>query len=277
MSRLFDDASSQYLEIDSAVLTAAPITVACWANTDSLTPNQVLFNLVNKDSPSKAFRTYIRNSTGRIRAVTLGPEGIDYAQTSAGLSVDTWHHCCGIYAASDDRRAFLDGGSKGTDVTSITPTGVNRTSLGREGDPSPTWYLSGKLAEAAIWNVALTDAEVLILSKGYSPLFVHPQNLVAYWPLVRDPDNDIVGGFNMTAFNTPTVADHPRIIYPQEIAVPAIAAAAPPAGGGQVIGPIITKEMGRAQRIALASGCMIGNCSRRDFNKKAILAATIGM
>jgi hypothetical protein len=75
--------------------------------------------------------------------------------------------------------------------------------------------MSGSIAEAAIWNVALTDAKVAILAAGFSPLFVDPQSLVAYWPLVRDTDDDVVGGYDMTAYNTPTVASHPpKIFYP---------------------------------------------------------------
>jgi hypothetical protein len=63
--------------------------------------------------------------------------------------------------------------------------------------------------------VALTDDEAVILSLGYSPVFVRPANLVAYWPLVgrSSPEPDIVGGYDMTLVGSPTVADHPRIIY----------------------------------------------------------------
>jgi len=91
------------------------------------------------------------------------------------------------------------------------------------------------LAEAGLWDAALTDAEVAILGVGYSPLFVRPQSLVAYWPLVRDA-KDRVGGYDLTAGGGPVVAAHPRIIYPSPQFVPRkIAAAAAAAYGRQIL------------------------------------------
>lgn len=39
------------------------------------------------------------------------------------------------------------------------------------------------LTEAS-WNVVLTDAEIVALAAGISPLFIRPQNLIAYSPPV---------------------------------------------------------------------------------------------
>ena len=77
-------------------------------------------------------------------------------------------------------------------------------------------YTDSIIAEAAVWNVDLTDAEVAILAAGYSPLFVRPQFLVAYWSLFGDssPEPDIIGGYDMTLNNGPTQATHPIIHYP---------------------------------------------------------------
>jgi hypothetical protein len=53
--------------------------------------------------------------------------------------------------------------------------------------------------------------------------------------LIRDEDEDIVGGLSLTAYNTPSVAAHPPILYPilQSIAVPATAA-----GPGATVPPL---------------------------------------
>jgi len=45
MARLFDDAASQFLKNDSAVVTAAPLTMACWFNSDDATKSQYLMTL----------------------------------------------------------------------------------------------------------------------------------------------------------------------------------------------------------------------------------------
>ncbi len=212
MARAFDDASSEYLELDSAPVTAAPFTLSCWFNSDDLTVNQMLMFVGDKDSTEDFWRLSAKGDTGgdplRFN-VNDGTSGS--ADTSTGYSASTWHHACAVETASNNRACFIDGGSKGTDATSVSPVAADRVSIGRSGDSSPGQYMSGNIAEAAIWSVALSDAEVALLAKGFSPLFIQPHNLVAYWPLIRDDDNDWIGGFDLAAFNTPTVATHPPL------------------------------------------------------------------
>ena len=51
-----------------------------------------------------------------------------------------------------------------------------------------------------------------------------------------------------------------------------------PANVGQFIRIISTKaEDEKVARLALAGMCMAGKCTRREFNKKAILASLIGI
>jgi hypothetical protein len=90
-----------------------------------------------------------------------------------------------VWVATNDRRAYIDGGSKGTNGTSRTPSGVNKTGVGYLCRSSQTGYFSGRIAEVAVWDAALTDAEAALLGAGYSALFVRPQDLLVYWPMVR--------------------------------------------------------------------------------------------
>ena len=133
------------------------------------------------------------------------------------MSVNTWHHLCGVFASAIDRRMYLDGdtANKGSDTISRTPLGgYDRVAIGTIGDFSPGDYMSGRGADAAIWNIALSEPELVVLSKGYSPLFVHPENLVFYAPLINNEDRDIIGGRLLSEVSTPTVADHAPIRYP---------------------------------------------------------------
>ena len=217
MARFFNDASQEYLELDSAPITATPFTMACWFNSNDIGANQGLMWLGDKDVADHYWAMLANGAGGgdpiAFQAVAGG--GAANAVTSTGFSADTWHHACGVAVSAIDRAVFIDGGSRGTNVTSRTPLNADRITIGGLGDSTPTLYMSGAIAEAAFWNVALSDAEVALLAKGFSPLFIRPQNLVAYWPLIRDDDNDLIGGFDLTAFNTPTVATHPPlIVYP---------------------------------------------------------------
>lgn len=243
MARLFDDASSENLEVGTAVVTDFPATFACWFFSDSITINQTLVSIASTGHTNRYTQLLAAGNVSGdpIRARNVRTTAVS-ADSTTGYSANTWHHACGVFTSSTSRAAFIDGGSKGTDVNSkgFSAVDVNTTSIGVTGASSKLLFMSGRVAEAAIWNAALSDAQVAILGAGYSPLFVRPQSLVAYWPLIRDQDNDRIGANNLTAINTPSVADHVNIIYPAApyiITAPAAAAAAN-APTGHIRGPL---------------------------------------
>jgi hypothetical protein len=229
MARLFDDAQNEYLEIDSAVVGSVPLTMACKFYSDSLTASQMLMNLVDKDvdNDSLAYLAARGNEAGDpLTAYSIGPTAA--AKTGVAYAINTWQHACGVWAADNDRRVYLNGGNKATNGTSSPGHTPNRTSLGRNGDSTPSSYLSGRLAWAAIWNVALTDAEVAALAAGARPPSIRPGNLVSFWSLggfdTEETDGgtarDIWGGFDLAAGSDavgPGIEDHPGgLIYPSQ-------------------------------------------------------------
>jgi len=227
MARLFDDASTEYLQRSGAVVTAEPCTMAGWINTDNAGTWQNVFGVFDESASNVYLTVYIGGDDLFVASNDGGGE--ENAKIQNLLFDNTWHHVCGVWTSDASRAAFLDGGNKATNSDSSSPANLDVTVIGRTADSTPSLYFSGMIAEVGFWNVALTDAEVAILAEGYSPLLVRPESLVAYWPLIRDTDDDIVGGYSMTAFNTPTIAAHPRVIYPGLIYLGVPAAAAPPA------------------------------------------------
>lgn len=211
MAALFDDAGDDSIQVASAILTGVPISMACWFNTNDISVTQSLMTITDA-SASDNFQLFIQATQEDVRARTRRDSNVQ-AASSAQYTADTWRHACAVFAAVDDRRAFLDGGNKGTESTSQVPINLDVTTLGalRIADVV-TQEVSGLMAEAAIWNVALSDDEVAVLGQGYSPLFVHPQNLVFYAPLIRTIQ-DVVGAVTLTNDGS-TVAAHTRIRYP---------------------------------------------------------------
>jgi len=135
--------------------------------------------------------------------------------TSTGYSTGTWHHFLGVFASSTDRRVYIDGGSKGTDSTSIVPAfigGVTKISLAAEGASNG---IDGDIAEVGVWSVALSDADAVLLSTNkYAPPLVETASLEAYWPLIADDDDASGNGLHMTAVNSPTFGTHvPDMVY----------------------------------------------------------------
>ena len=253
MARLFNDASSQGLYVSSAAVTAVPFTMALWINTDDVTINPVMMSLVNASDDQKYFSLEFRGAEAGDYVAAVARESTRYQTNStAGLTANTWHHVCGVFASTTSRTIYLDGGNSATGTDSITPTGINRTSVGYLARYSPVAYFSGMLAEAAIWNDALTSSEVMSLAKGFSPLQIRPTALVNYWPLYgrHATEPDVIGASGMTLLNSPTKAEHPRIILPRKRRFYRSAA-----GGGGIAGPLIG---GRLTQSILTKGKLVG-------------------
>ncbi len=215
MARLFDDGSSEYLELDSAPVAAAPFTMACWFYSDDVTIEQTMMFIGDKDFDNRRWNLDLNGTVGGdpISFTVVDAGGAGTATSTTGASVNTWHHACAVEVTTTDRRVFIDGGSKGTNAANRTPASTDRISIGRVGRATPFGYFSGRIAEAVIWSVALSDTEVALLGKGNSPLSIQPHNIVSYYPLIRDDDNDLIGGADLAAVNTPSIAAHPLQVF----------------------------------------------------------------
>lgn len=213
--------SANYFRYAGADLTAAPLTMACWAKTTGTSVNgQVMVNLHNSASGNSLNQFLLRLSTSNtIVAETSSAAADDLAVSSAAPSNNTWFHACAVFASATSRAAYLNGGSKGTNATNLTPSGINRTTIGLEGSSGGfgPFLSGGSIAEVAIWNVALTDTDVLSLSKGIHPFLVRPDALVDYWPLIGSYSPEINLKSNtsvMTMQGTVNASAHTRIFNP---------------------------------------------------------------
>lgn len=224
MSRLFDDAQNEYLGIAQA-LAAPPFAIVCRFNTDDDTGAAYAVGISDTGSNDNYHGLCIHQTSNTIYAQSEGGASWGAAITSTTWSLNTWHHACAIFASSTDRRALLDGGGKGTNATAVTPAGLDTTTIGILKRLAVGMPLSGMIAEVAIYDLSewpgatasdkADNFEKILpsLAAGYSPA-CYPLGLVAHYRLIRDEDTDIVGGFNMTPYNTPSIGSHPRVIYP---------------------------------------------------------------
>lgn len=220
MARLFDDSASEHGEVTAVPAVNAPLSMACWFYSDDAGAQQTLMSVAHSVTANH-YQALIADGTlanDPIYASSRAGGSARSAITAVGYSVNTWHHALGVFAASNSRSTYLDGGNKATDTNSVTPT-ATRTSIGRLGRSTPGLYMSGRIAEAAIWNVALSDDDALALAAGFCPLMVRPDALVAYWPLigVNSPETDEVAPANNLTLSGTAQADHPPIIYPSGI------------------------------------------------------------
>ena len=215
-SRLFNDASSHYLEAASTPITATPFTFSAMFNSDDGTLTQAMVYMGDAGTVDNFFELAADGTLAgdpvRFRARTTGNGD---AVTSTGYTTGTWHHAAGVSASATSRTAYIDGGSSGTSGSSRIPTGVDTLAIGRRSATTGVNYFSGNIAEVAIWDVALAAAQVGMFAIPISPLIVNLGSLVFYCPIIGNfsPEIDVAASRNMTVTGA-TVAAHPRIFYP---------------------------------------------------------------
>lgn len=224
---------SQYLESTSVPVTGPPFSIACWFYVTNTTSAHRLVD-ISASTGINYFSLHARgDQPGDGVQAIADSTGAGVATSSSSYAANTWQHGAAVFASTSSRSAFLNGGSKSTDTTTVAPSGVNRFCVNRLYYNSSTYGgMNGRICHLAVWSAALTDAEVAALAAGFCPLLIRPASLVAYWPFGGfhgDYDRDLIGGYHLTPSGSPTFADQPRIIYPQGPHGVQLAASSPPA------------------------------------------------
>ncbi|MHA2079407.1 MAG: LamG-like jellyroll fold domain-containing protein, partial [Candidatus Thorarchaeota archaeon] len=188
----FDRASNEYLYLNKPIITAEPFTMACWFNIADNTNYHALMGLATESGGGREWESFMLLAQGAVAGDpvrcwaygttdTGGP-----ADTTTGYSVNTWHHACGVWTSDTSRAAFIDGGSKGTDSTDVGDVIAENTCIGAiyqyQGSLVVDGPTDGRIANACIWNRALSDAEVEYAYRNPWDLYqpVRPR----YWTFV---------------------------------------------------------------------------------------------
>jgi hypothetical protein len=203
----FVAASNQYLVTSSTPVTAYGCTLACWAVND-IAAGGTLISI--GDSGGNSFFEIITAPGALVQARVGSSAGTTATASSGAAATGTLFHAAGRFISSTNRIAYANGSSGGTSTTNLTPTNLDRISMGARVRSSVSNYFDGLIAEVGIWNVALTPAEIASLADGVTCDKVRPQSLQFYAPLIRDLQ-DLRDGLTITNTNSATVADHPRV------------------------------------------------------------------
>lgn len=152
--------TTQYLSA-GAVLTAPPITMACWFITADNINSFTAMGLGLSGSVDHQFNLQVAGSIvgDPVRAQTKTTTSVQ-ATSTTGYSVNVWQHGCVVFASAIDRRAYVNGGSEGTNATSRIPVGINSTYIAALQGVSPGNFFPGRIADARIYNRALSPAEI---------------------------------------------------------------------------------------------------------------------
>jgi hypothetical protein len=195
---------SESLSVDSAAVTAMPLTMACWFSSISIAQLQALIWLGDKDSATEYIALDVNGAAGgdpvEARHTSGGTTGT--GTTTTGFVADTWHHAAAVFLSTTSRSAYLDGGGKGTNTTAVAEPAYDRTGIGRLMDSTPSNGFMGGIIWPAIWNVALTDAEIVRLADGVHPATVRPENLILWDFQGKDVERDLLGYYPLTRSGT---------------------------------------------------------------------------
>lgn len=222
MAREFNG-TSQFLRRTGAIITVVPLSFSAWVNFSS-DANGTVFSITSAvdnanfltgfyHEPTAVFRTY--HSSG----------GVSWSAGALTVTTGVWVHVAGVFASNSSRTTYVNGVAAAENTFACSNiSGASRTSIGLLDRAAPFGYFPGRIAELGIWSAALNAAEFKALSNGTTPPQIRATSLAGYWPLggrYGQSDRDRWrNGYDMTAQNSPTWADHPRIIYPQPMGLP---------------------------------------------------------
>lgn len=195
--------TANYTRVASGLATATPFSCAAWVY---LTANALSGDVLFLGASGSTGNSNIFRLLAGANAVALTNGNL---ATGSAISLNTWTHIAGVWASATSRSIYVNGGGKVTNTTSATPSGVDRTTIGKRDNASNDGGLAGNIAEWGFWNAALDDAEVASLAAGAPPLNVRPTSLLAYLPMVRDFIDLKGAGFSITG--SLSAADHCRI------------------------------------------------------------------
>lgn len=204
-----------------------PFTVSIHYNVSAFNTFPYLWSLGNTGVTTDYLGVLIENTTGKIvTAISNAAVTPPGATTTTGATVlNTDNVATAVFASATDRRAFLNGGSKGTDTTSCAmPAGLNIQEIGVLRRTTVTDVTSGKLAHLAIWNAALSDAEVAQLGQRVDPRKVRPDRLIRYYPLnarqTSAPEADVLGkGTSFLSVGAISVQPQPPVTMAPAVAI----------------------------------------------------------
>jgi hypothetical protein len=222
MARDFNG-STQRLEGTMAAVNV-PLTMACWMYPDNVTASLTVMQVGvagASDQSRLTLNVHGALAGDPIRCTTVNSAGTSsFASTSTGYVANSWQHICAVYSGTSARAVFLNGAGKGTDSSSRPVNDMSTVNIGCSQTTTGTYpgYFAGRIAEAAIWNVALSDAEVALLAKGMKPTQIQPANLIEYWPLIGrvSPEPGLYEGTGLALTNSPAAAEHLRMVEPLE-------------------------------------------------------------
>jgi hypothetical protein len=198
MSRAFAS-SSDYLSRTAAIATAAPLSIGVIFKPTIVSGTQSLVSLGVSGTNNNRFSIAI-STGGSIRAETRDASGTVTAFSGSAISAGSRQSGVAVFAASNSRLAYANGGNVGTDTTNKTPSGIGYTIVAKQ--PDSVNAFGGEIGLIAIWGAALTTDDALAFHSGVSPRRIQPGALLSCYPWLGSSEYDPIGQTTLTVNGT---------------------------------------------------------------------------
>jgi hypothetical protein len=204
--------SNQSVSATSAPVLDVPLSICCWAYPNNVTTDGYLVNVGATDS-NAFIGLSLEGTTANdpVAAVYRNAATTSGVSSKASYVANAWQNVAGAFPAINSRTVYLEGAAGTTNTGNITSLGtMSVLGIAFLNRQTPALWSNARVAEVAMWSVALSADEIASLAKGFKPTRIRPQSLVFYAPLIRNAQ-DTKGGLALTNNNSATVADHPRV------------------------------------------------------------------
>ncbi len=228
MSVNFDGSTDYYDDGSWGGPTAAPLSIAGWANTNTTSSGKGVVTVWVDDN--NYFQLLMGFGGGIL--MTTSATSAQSATTAGTMGTNAWHHLAGVTANDSSRFAYLDGVESTENTGTRVPTAPDTIRLGANHTTTPGGIWNGELAHVGVWNRALSADEIAGLAQGWHPRF-YSRGLVWLWEGFDVGEGDVYGS-SLTENGTPIKSDeHPPVFFPYSRGTRLTSPAAPAGGASE--------------------------------------------
>ena len=145
---------------DVKLFDAYPFAMSCWFKCDDDSVRGIILSVVNSTRGDTMYDISVLDDEVYLRVQNTTVYNL--ITTGSAAPEGQWNHVVGLFAGVQERYIYVNGELEGTDITnSANYSGnVDRWSVGRIGDSSPSNYFAGEIRDARFRGRALTADEI---------------------------------------------------------------------------------------------------------------------
>ena len=169
-------------------------TLTVWAMPNALTGIQRLFSNRSTGGYGMGF-----NGNNRIRLTGFGVKDVDSSVGS--FNVGQWYHIAVVHFGTTSQ-FYVNGALVSTDTTTLTTINSSTAPLQLGGNPTASEYFNGQMDEAAVFNRALSAAEIASIYAAQYGSLLAPS-------IVKDVTGDVVYAGGTARFSVSASGSQP--------------------------------------------------------------------